>query len=401
MAQFYTTTDISKNIKETPEGFLVCQAVKIARDGDLIYMPGETPIESGEGEQVIVHREPEDINNPETIASGEGKSITLQHPVDPVNGQGEFVDPDNFSELDKGSVQNVRPFEENGVNYLLADFLIKERKAIEAVKSKTLAEVSCGYEADYEDYGDGTGRQLNIKINHVALVDAGRCGKECAINFDHLPITIKQEGKKMNFGEIKKNIISAFSKTLDEAMPEEEKTADEKEAETKDAIDAVNARMDAMETSIKEIADSIAGKTDDAEAEAKKKADEEAKVKEAEDAKKAEDEKNADKALDQETISRAEILAPGIEKVEGVQAKSLDAFGGTPEGKKIIDSLLAGKTRDSVDTNLLFVSASELVKQQRNFDQSRPGKTVDKNAPFEPPTPEQLNDASSKRHGKA
>ncbi len=42
---FYTTEQISEHISKTPEGFLLCESVPIARVGDYEYSKDEVPIE--------------------------------------------------------------------------------------------------------------------------------------------------------------------------------------------------------------------------------------------------------------------------------------------------------------------------------------------------------------------
>lgn len=175
--KFYATNKISERISETPEGFLICEDVAITREGDLIYAPFETPIEPGDGNTVI-SRTAEDINDPKTIASFEGKPVTLNHP-------NEFVTPDNWKDVAVGTVQNVRPSKlKDGTAVLIADLLITDSEAIKKVKSNDFREVSCGYDADYVSIAPGRGRQESIVGNHVALVSAGRCGPDCAI-LDH------------------------------------------------------------------------------------------------------------------------------------------------------------------------------------------------------------------------
>lgn len=63
---------------------------------------------------------------------------------------------------------------------LLGDLLITTEKGIELVKSG-LREVSCGYDAQYEQIEKGKGRQKEIIGNHIALVTKGRAGGRCAI----------------------------------------------------------------------------------------------------------------------------------------------------------------------------------------------------------------------------
>lgn len=430
MAKFYSVAKLSERISETPEGFLVCEAVAITRTGDLLYAPGETPVTPKEGvNYVTISRTAEDIHDEATIASFEGKPVTINHPDD-------FVTPDNWRELTVGVVQNVRPGEGDDADKLLADLLITDREAISAVKSKRLREVSCGYEAEYVEDGPGRGRQENILGNHVALVAAGRCGSECAI-FDHAP---KQEINPMS-KSLKEKILGLFGKALDEAIPDDDAKA-KKEAEEAAAAaaakakagDTNDARLTAIEEMLKKVADKMApGKSDEEDAEAKaKKEAEDAAAAAAAKAKEAEGEdpvakrlsvieaalskllgmeeaeaKGKDKAgdgqmcTDKEVIARAEILAPGIAKTADVKVKALDAAYGTEEGKAVINVLLAGKAYDEADKDLLFVAASEMLKgvrrqqlnQQVSLD-SLPGMKAGEM------TPEKINEMNAERYGK-
>jgi hypothetical protein len=124
--RFYSTAKLSERISETPEGFLICEGVPITRTGDLLYNPSETPITAGKG-ATVVSRTIADITDPETIASFEGKPVTINHPDD-------FVTPENWRELAVGTVQNVRPGEGEDADKLLADRLITDAEAISAVK---------------------------------------------------------------------------------------------------------------------------------------------------------------------------------------------------------------------------------------------------------------------------
>src|ERR1019366_7797155 len=98
--KFYTTSKISENMHETPEGYLVCVGVSIARTGEMSYGPGETPLEVGPDGIVLVTRDAKEVFRPETIASFEGKAVTLAHPT-------EFVSPINWTVLTKGVLQNI------------------------------------------------------------------------------------------------------------------------------------------------------------------------------------------------------------------------------------------------------------------------------------------------------
>lgn len=174
--QLYAPDKLGETQSMTPEGYLLCTAVPIARTGVLLYGPGETPVEVGSDGIAYVSREREDLFAPDTVASFQGKAIVDDHPD-------ADVTPANWNDLSVGVVLNVRtadaPFERD-VGLLLADLLITNPAAIRAVRSGK-REVSCGYDADYDQTGPGLGRQTNIIGNHVALVERGRCGPRCSI----------------------------------------------------------------------------------------------------------------------------------------------------------------------------------------------------------------------------
>jgi len=174
-AYFSDQNDITKKMSRTPEGFLLCQDVPIARIGEQIYGPDETAIDEGPDGLVYIARDEAEVFRPETIASFEGKDVVDDHPEE----EGA-VTPDNWRDLSVGHVQNVRRGEGLDSDYLIADLIIKCPDAIKAVQSGK-REVSCGYDAKYEQTAPGRGRQYDIIGNHVALVERGRCGPRCAI----------------------------------------------------------------------------------------------------------------------------------------------------------------------------------------------------------------------------
>lgn len=412
--KFYSVAKISERISETPEGFLVCEGVAITRAGDLMYSPSETPV-TPKGNVTVITRTVEDIRDPATIASFEGKPVTINHPDD-------FVTPENWRTLAVGIVQNVRPGEGEDADKLLADLLITDFEAISAVKSKRLREVSCGYEAEYVEEAPGRGRQENIIGNHVALVASGRCGSECAI-FDHAP---KKEKEPMT---VKEKLMGLFGKALDEAMPEETPPAQDQDQDQDVGamLAALMKRLDAIEAAMKPASETPPA--DELPPEGEKPAGAEGEKPEGDHTPEempalearlatiekaiaklaglemAEGEDQGEKgevSLDAETIARAEILAPGLAKSKDMKAKSLTAAYGTEDGKAIIDTLLAGKAFDSADKDLLFVAASEMLKSARRGQlhstrvslDSLPGMKAGEM------TPEKINQMNAARYGK-
>jgi hypothetical protein len=153
----------------------------------------------------------------------------------------------------------------------LGDLLITTEKGIELVKSG-LREVSCGYDAQYEQIEKGKGKQREIIGNHVALVTKGRAGGRCAIqdgktctgcgkctcNKDNA-ITTKEDIYKMKAKDLFKRIFpkSRFADALaDEDLGEpapvegidDVEKAQQAAAEAKAAAEqAVNAAQQAAE----------------------------------------------------------------------------------------------------------------------------------------------------------
>lgn len=207
MAKFFTPSRLSENIRETPEGYLLCLGVPVARTGWQDYGPGETPLEVGSDGVVWINRDSKEVFRAQTIASFNGKSVTIKHPQD-------FVEPKNWKMLTHGVVQNVRKGEEldeDGEEQLLADMLITDDFAIGLVNNG-LREVSCGYDAEYEQIAEGEGRQFNIIGNHIALVEQGRAGSTYAIK-DHK----RKADELMTFKELADK-IKLLAKTVDEAV---------------------------------------------------------------------------------------------------------------------------------------------------------------------------------------
>ena len=173
--RFYTSERLGPKRSLTPEGFLLCEDVPIARCGTMLYADGEVPVTADRDGIIRIHRDPEDVFDPNAIASWNGKPVTNEHPP-------EKVQTVNWKVYSVGVALNPRRgdglTEDN--EFLYADLLIQDADAVRDVLAG-LREVSGGYDAEYEDIAPGEGRQHLIVGNHVALVDRGRCGPKCMI----------------------------------------------------------------------------------------------------------------------------------------------------------------------------------------------------------------------------
>lgn len=177
MAQFYADrVAIGSHRAKTPEGYLVCLGIPFARTGFQTYKASDLDLK-GDGE-VEVYRRFDEVFNPSTLASFEGKSVTSPHPP-------KFLNPDNDSEYSIGHIQNVRqgPLLADGEHALLGDLVIKDSRIITKIESNTLTELSAGYECEYvpDEHNPKVYYQMGIRGNHVAVVPKGRAGSSVKI----------------------------------------------------------------------------------------------------------------------------------------------------------------------------------------------------------------------------
>lgn len=206
MAIAYYGDRISPHMTDTPEGFLICHDVPIARTGPQDYLAREMMLDGDPERVVTVQRYPEDVFEAATLASFEGKPVTDGHPP-------ENVGPENYAAYTKGHVQNVHRSGE----YIVADLYINDANLAEEVRNNVKREVSCGYLCSYVPDGSGY-RQSNIRGNHVAVVPKGRAGSTVAIQ-DTAPEAEKGRNKPMS--EFWKSVLTAFGMAAKDASPEE------------------------------------------------------------------------------------------------------------------------------------------------------------------------------------
>lgn len=214
----------------TPEGYLYCRAVPIARVGVQQYLNHELEPDAEGGPDGVIHveRRHEDVFHEDTIASFEGKPIVDDHPE-------EMLSPETVKQYQVGVTIHPRQGEGDMADHLIADLLIMDKDAIAAVRAGK-REVSAGYGAEYESLSPGRARQHTIIGNHVALVKKGRCGPSCSIGDEDMVQKKKDEEKKPAKG---------FFQRLKAFMDSEGYTTGEEGAETVD--EAVESESGAQE----------------------------------------------------------------------------------------------------------------------------------------------------------
>jgi len=401
--RFYTIQKLGPKRSLTPEGFLLCEDVPVARTGEMLYATGEVPIEAGPDGLIRISRTPEEVFRDATMASCMGKDVTLDHPDD-------FVQPSNYAGLTQGVMLNPRR-SSSEPDLLVADLLIKHPDTIAAVQDEEIEEVSLGYEADYEQVSPGRGVQRNIVVNHVAIVPRGRCGPRCAIGDkepemktkDSKPTT-KPPRRSSWLDRLMKSLKTGDEDGVEEALEEGRKSMDEesdeerekreaaeREGKTADAIAALTKTVKALDRKLNRLA------ARDADRERETEDDDEEEDDETEETTDTVIEAETAGRLDQSGVdlytgdsarlipARAEILAPGVKlpTLDGLktkdraaalcrcQRKALDQAYETDAGRAAIAPFLGGRAPDFdtmparvVDT--IFTGAAELMRAKNN-----------------------------------
>ena len=400
-SEIYTTGQLGRTRETTPEGYLLCRDVPIARIGTLMYGNGEVPVTADNTGLILIQRGEDVLFDPITIATTEGKPITDDHPDD-------WVSPDNWKDLSKGFVKDVRRGDGVDTDYLMADLLVTDKNTIQAVVDGKV-EISLGYDADYTEVSKGKGLQSNIRVNHIALVEKGRCGSRCSIGDSFMSKKTKSKNPWYQS-------LLGLKRTVDQAFEEAEKTSDSEEEETEDDDDleegktktgdaafqaemrkfmkTIDKRMSAIEKKTKD-SDDPEKKTEDDDDPDEEKTKDDGDLTDPEKAKQLSGEGVQNYTGDslKEVISRAEILSPGYrmptfdsakngKAVLNVKRQVLKTSYATQDGQKAIAPFVG--TNPDFDKlpiytiDAAFAGASELIKQQNNARGVRSGiKTSD------------------------
>lgn len=210
MAKAFYGSRFSANMTRTPEGFLICHNVPLARTGVQQYLGSE--VERPEEEIVDVYRNEAEVFAPATLASFEGKPVTDEHPS-------RFVEPSNATAYTKGTCQNVRRGSGNESDLIIADLVIYDAVLIAEIEAGK-REISAGYYCEYKPFKDGL-EQSNIICNHVAVVANGRAGARVAIK-DSQVVNVKKGRKRM----AKKN-VSIWDRMFNALVNDEDTTSEE------------------------------------------------------------------------------------------------------------------------------------------------------------------------------
>lgn len=404
----YAPEKIGRTRYRTPEGFLVCEGVRIARTGPMMYAPDEMPeIEQGPLTAMItVMRDADVLFDPDTIRSFAGKAVTNDHPPEPVT-------PANFKIYAVGTVMDPRRGEGVESEYLIADLLIADAGAIDDIEAGKI-EISAGYDVEVEQIKPGLARQTKNLGNHVALVDRARGGSALSIQ-DHAeePAMATRTTRKILDG-IRKAFKAKDEAALEENLNKAEEAMDDEEdgdgdktivikvegaaapaAETADEgagdkPDPYEERFSKIEDTLGKISDAFEGLkaslsgANDGESDGDKDKDGEGKA--ADEEAKAEEEE-VEKAQAQDAMSKAEILAPGIKlaALDAAKVKRADVTAArrttlktalADSGRKVhVEAVLGGRDIDKLrpgEVAMVFDAAAAVARANNNASRVRP-----------------------------
>jgi hypothetical protein len=422
--RFYVASRLGRKQSLTPEGFLLCEDVPLARTGEMIYGPNETPVQPGPDGLTHIFRDDAEVFRPETIASANGKPVVDNHPTGDVT-------PENWRALSCGHALNPRRGSGDDSDILLGDLLITCPNMIKDVRENGKREISLGYDAEYDELEPGKGRQRDIVINHIALVDKGRCGPRCSIGDQQKETEeMKTRDERTVGAKVWDAIRSAFDskdkgaleKAIKDAthdgaeiegpghthvhveMPGRAADDDDfddlkkKHEELSEAHDALTARVEALEgNKTADAAKAAKDAGEEAEAKAKKEKEDKEEAEKSADCMAAETGGTRDAMMAakdsasladsfQNTIALAEILSPGIkvptfdakaapkatyDSICGLRRSTLSAAYAVADTRSMIDEIHGGKpldlskmTCDAVRT--LFLGSAALKKRANN-----------------------------------
>jgi uncharacterized protein len=206
----------------TPEGYLVATGV-LARSGIQEYRAYELGMDGDPMRIVKIYRPESEVFDRDSMASFDGLPITIEHPPGAVTA-------DNWSQYANGDARGIDRAQDKMVGRLT----FKTKAAIDALESGK-SELSNGYTFDFDETPGVTpdgqkydGVQRKIRGNHVALVDAARCGPACRVA-DSIPQTkeitmadalrkVTVDGIPVNTDEAGAAIIEKLTKAHEKAQ---------------------------------------------------------------------------------------------------------------------------------------------------------------------------------------
>lgn len=235
----------------TDEGYLKVPG-KVARTGIQQYTAKELGLTDRAPTDIVnVYRPPEEVFNQDSLVSYDNTDITIEHPT-------EMVDAKTFKTVSVGHA--ISGGRQEG-EFVVVDYLIKDQSAIDAIQTGK-AELSAGYRAEYVPEKGTTDAgepyefiQRDIRINHTALVDRARAGREARL-YDHNGVksmTVNVTLDSGNSVEVADKATAQLIQSTIDGLRKQVQDADEKAASAEKAKDEAEAKKEKMDEEMEEM----------------------------------------------------------------------------------------------------------------------------------------------------
>lgn len=211
MLQFTDRAPLSQT-RRTSDGYLTTVARSV-RTGVQLYAGSE--VGRPDLATVNVYRPASEVHSKDSLQSFSHAPVTINHPS-------VAVTADNWKELAVGEVSTAAQVDSEG--WVSLPLVLKDSAAIAAVESGK-RELSAGYTCELV-WGDGVApdgtayqaTQTNIRINHLAVVDAARAGHEARIgdNWGVSPIP-QPEQESRNMSDTRAVLVDGLSVVTNDA----------------------------------------------------------------------------------------------------------------------------------------------------------------------------------------
>lgn len=183
------TVDATSKREYLPNGFMRVPA-RIARTGIQVYLARELGLTDRKpDEEIRVYRPPEEVFSAESLRTISHAPITDDHPA-------TMVTKDNATQLTKGWGAEVVREDDGAVSYQKTTLTFTDAALITKAEAGKV-ELSNGYDTQLEWTAGTTPAgesydaiQRKIVGNHIAVVDAGRCGENCRIADQAMTATV-------------------------------------------------------------------------------------------------------------------------------------------------------------------------------------------------------------------
>ncbi|QDP55908.1 MAG: hypothetical protein GOVbin8609_40 [Prokaryotic dsDNA virus sp.] len=247
----------------TEEGFLRVPA-RISRTGTQTYLAAELGLKDREPTDLIVaYRPPEEVFDPESLASFAAKPVTNNHPP-------ELVNTSNSKKYSVG--MSEREISRDG-DYVTAVLNITDQETIDQIESGKV-ELSNGY-LNVFDWTPGISPegehydciQRKIRGNHIAVVDKGRAGPACRvadhsinpedevimakITIDGVDFEVSEQAAQA-VGKLQAKVSDAEEqlKEKDEEMVKKDEEMEEEKKKSQESKDSLQAQLDDAKSKI-------------------------------------------------------------------------------------------------------------------------------------------------------